>query len=70
MENTSIIVNIILSILSFILAAISVVTVVLILRQNSKMIEKSTRPTLLFGNSFSSIRVCCFVFSLESLTDF
>jgi len=38
------IINIILCILSFILAAISVVTVIVTLRQNHKMIENSTRP--------------------------
>ena len=38
------IINIVLCILSFILAAISVVTVVITLKQNSKMIENSTRP--------------------------
>ena len=37
-------INIILCILSFILALISVVTVVITLRQNRKMIENSTRP--------------------------
>ncbi len=37
-------VNLALCILSFILAAVSVVTVVVTLRQNSKMIESSTRP--------------------------
>ena len=37
-------VNIVLSVLSFILAAISIVTVVITLRQNNKMIENSTRP--------------------------
>ena len=41
--DTSTIVNIILCVLSFILAAISVVTVVITLRQNNKMIEESTR---------------------------
>lgn len=40
------IVNIILCVLSFILAAISVVTVVITLRQNNKMIEESTRPVI------------------------
>lgn len=44
--ETSIMVNIVLCILSFILAAISVVTVVITLRQNSKMIEASSRPYL------------------------
>lgn len=38
--------NIILSILSFILAAISVITVIITLRQNNKMIEESTRPII------------------------
>ena len=38
------IINIILCILSFVLAAISVITVVITLKQNSKMIENSTRP--------------------------
>ena len=42
--DVSTIVNIILCVLSFILAAISVVTVVITLRQNNKMIEESTRP--------------------------
>lgn len=42
--DTSVIVNIILCILSFLLAAISVVTVVITLRQNHRMIENSTRP--------------------------
>lgn len=37
-------INIILCILSFILAAISVVTVIITLKQNNKMIENSTRP--------------------------
>ncbi|MCI8595122.1 MAG: hypothetical protein HFF09_07730 [Oscillospiraceae bacterium] len=38
------IINIILCVLSFILAAISVITVVITLRQNNKMLEESTRP--------------------------
>ena len=44
--DISTIVNIILCVLSFILAAISVVTVVITLRQNNKMIEESTRPVI------------------------
>ena len=40
------IVNIILCILSFILALISVITVVITLKQNNKMLESSTRPVL------------------------
>lgn len=42
--DAGIIVNIILSILSFALAAISVVTVVITLRQNNKMLEANARP--------------------------
>ena len=37
-------INVVLCILSFILSAISVITVVITLKQNSKMIENSTRP--------------------------
>lgn len=44
--ETATVVNIVLCILSFILAAISVITVVLTLRQNSKMIEQATRPVI------------------------
>lgn len=43
-------VNIALCILSFILAAVSVITVVITLRQNSKMIENSTRPYVVIYN--------------------
>lgn len=47
-------VNIVLCILSFILAAISVVTVVVTLRQNHKMIENATRPYLcIYGESIN-----------------
>lgn len=42
--DISTIVNIVLCILSFVLAVTSVVTVVITLRQNHKMIENSTRP--------------------------
>lgn len=42
--DTPTIVNIILCILSFILAGISVVTVIITLRQNHKMINNATRP--------------------------
>ncbi len=41
-------VNVILCILSFVLAAISVGTVVISLRQNNKMIEQTTRPSVSF----------------------
>lgn len=39
-------VNIVLCILSFALAVISIITVIITLRQNSKMIESSSRPYL------------------------
>ena len=45
-------INVILCILSFILAIISVITVVITLKQNHKMIENSTRPYL---NIYSKI---------------
>ena len=45
-------INLALTVLSFFLAAISVVSVVLTLRQNNRMIENSTRPYLsLYGES-------------------
>ena len=48
-------VNIVLSILSFILCVISVVTVVITLRQNHKMIENSTRPYIsVYGQSINT----------------
>ena len=47
-------VNIALSVLSFILAAISIVNVVITLLQNSKMIENSTRPYIcIYGQSIN-----------------
>lgn len=39
-------INVILSILSFLLTVISIITVVITLRQNHKMIENATRPYL------------------------
>lgn len=42
--DTSIIVNIILSVFSFLLAAISVITVVITLKQNNKMLEANSKP--------------------------
>ena len=47
-NNLGIVVNIILCVLSFILAAISVITVVITLKQNNKMLESSTRPYMAF----------------------
>lgn len=43
-------INIVLCLLSFILAAISVITVVITLRQNHKMIENATRPYVVVYN--------------------
>lgn len=52
--DVSTIVNIVLSVLSFVLAAISVVTVVITLRQNHQMIENSTRPYVcIYGESIN-----------------
>ena len=42
--SVSDVISIVLSVLSFILAAISVITVVITLRQNNKMLEASFRP--------------------------
>lgn len=53
--DTSTIVNIILSILSFLLATISIVTVVIALKQNKKMIENATRPYIaVYGQNINS----------------
>lgn len=49
-------INVVLCVLSFLLAAISVVTVVITLRQNRKMIEASTRPYI--TAKFESIVLC------------
>lgn len=48
--NISVIVNIVLSILSFILAALSLIFVIITIRQNNKMIESSTRPYVVVYN--------------------
>ena len=37
-------INVVLCILSFVLAAVSVVTVIITIRQNNRMIQNSTRP--------------------------
>ena len=45
-------INVILCILSFILATISVITVIITLKQNHRMIENSTRPYIvMYSNS-------------------
>ena len=49
------IINLILSIASFVLAATSVITVVITLLQNRKMIEASTRPYLGIYTASSNI---------------
>ena len=50
--DISTIVNIILCVLSFLLAVISVVTVIITLKQNSKMIEESSRAVIsIYGES-------------------
>lgn len=60
--DAGIIVNIILSILSFALAAISVITVIITLRQNNKMLESNSRPYvvayLVYQESPSHIYLC------------
>ena len=48
-------INILLCILSFLLALISVVTVVITLRQNSKMISNSTRPYITIYFDYSQM---------------
>ena len=60
--NIGIVVNIILSVLSFVLAAISVITVVITLKQNNKMLESSSRPYvvayLVYQEAPSHIYLC------------
>ena len=55
--DISTIVNIVLCIFSFLLAVISVVTVVITLRQNHKMIENSTRPYIVIYNDLVDVTV-------------
>ena len=53
--DISTVVNIVLCILSFILALISIVTVVITLRQNHTMIENATRPYIcVYGESINT----------------
>lgn len=60
--DAGIIVNIILSVLSFALAVISVITVVITLRQNNKMLESNSRPYvvayLVYQEASSHIYLC------------
>lgn len=60
--NISDIINIVLCVLSFVLAAISVITVVITLRQNNKMLESNSRPYvvayLVYQEAPSHIYLC------------
>ena len=60
--DIGILVNIILSVLSFALAAISVITVVITLKQNNKMLEANSKPYvvayLVYQESPSHIYLC------------
>lgn len=60
--DVSIVVNIILSIFSFILAAISVIIVLITLKQNNKMLEANSKPYvvayLVYQESSSHIYLC------------
>lgn len=49
-------INIILCILSFLLAVISVVTVIITLRQNHKMIDNSTRPYVVIYSAVTNFQ--------------
>lgn len=75
--DISVAVNIALCILSFILAVISIIIVVLSLRQNSKMIESSTRPnisiyagTTYFSSTTTYLIIKNFGSSTAIITDF
>ena len=61
-DDISITINIMLSILSFALAAISVVTVVITLKQNNKMLEATSKPYvvayLVYQEAPSHIYLC------------
>ena len=61
--NISVIVNIILSVLSFALAVISIALVIITLRQNNKILEASNRPyiTMYFESITTTKRVNYFV---------
>ena len=61
--ETSAIVNIVLSVLSFLLAAISIIFVALTLKQNNKILEEANRPniTVFFDSITSTKRTNYFV---------
>lgn len=64
--TTSEIINIILCILSFLLAAISVVTVVITIRQNNRMIESSTRPYVVVTSQITNFQNPAFYLVLKN----
>lgn len=49
-------INAVLCILSFLLATISVVTVIMTLKQNTKMIENSTRPYIVAYGRYTNFQ--------------
>ena len=59
--DIGIVVNIILSILSFALAAISVVTVVITLKQNNKMLEANARPYVVAYLVYEEFHNCVYL---------
>lgn len=59
--DVGIIVNIILSVLSFSLAAISVITVVITLKQNNKMLEANSRPYVVAYLVYEEFHNCVYL---------
>ncbi|MBR5273223.1 MAG: hypothetical protein IKU25_07530 [Clostridia bacterium] len=59
--DVGIIVNIVLSILSFALAAISVITVIITLRQNNKMLEANSRPYIVAYLVYEEFHNCVYL---------
>lgn len=75
--NITTIINIILCVLSFVLAAVSVITVIITLKQNNRMIESSTRPYISiygiitdFGSPIYSVVIKNFGKSAAKITKF
>lgn len=64
--TTSDIINAILCILSFFLAAISVITVAITIRQNNKMIESSTRPYVVVTSQTTNFQRTSFYLVLKN----
>lgn len=65
--NISDIINITLCVLSFILAVISVITVIITLRQNSKMIENSTRPYIVVYGKVTNFQDPCYYLVVKNM---